>query len=454
MIWRWLEATAACHFKTPSTSQSGPTIIALPRFQRIIQTRVINAAAIPPAAIVDEVRGTLRKSFPPDSDSERLAVTPRIALGVGSRGIANIDLIVRATVDEFQARGYHVFIVPAMGSHGGSNADGQKATLAHYGITEHSMGVPIEASMDTVEVASHDGITVGCASVAWRPDTLLFPVNRIKAHTNILAKATQSGLRKMLLIGFGKRQYAQAFHAINGTSGLGPVIESGAKTMIATGRVLGGLAIVDGANHGTHLVEAIPAQDFATREPELLALADRLMPTFPVDRIGVLHLGQIGKAIAGSSADPNVMSLRLDGSRRVEGKGTTPIGIVCASKPHPDTDGNVIGIGRLDVVTQELADARGPATYENARSAGTMAGYEPKRIEANDRTMLSWAIQQVPQELPLVSIKDTLSLGELIVDEQTGRALAEDDQVDLHGSPFDADFDANGRITNFWRISH
>ncbi|MEO2033029.1 MAG: hypothetical protein ABGZ35_13170 [Planctomycetaceae bacterium] len=425
--------------------------MSLPRFQRIIQSSVVNAPSIPPDRIPAQVLETLDDVFPRSADARRQATTPKIAMGVGSRGIANIDIIVKAAVDVLVARGYNVFIVPAMGSHGGSNAEGQKATLAHYGITEQSMGVSIEASMETVETASSGGIAVGCARVAWQPDTVLFPVGRVKAHTNILAKRTQSGLRKMLLIGFGKRQYAQAYHAINGTNGLGPVIDSVTETLVATGRVLGGLAIVDGPNHGTHLVEAVRAEQFMTREPELLEFADSLMPTFPLERIGVLHLGQIGKAVSGLSADPNVMSLRLDGTHRVKDKGRTPIGIVCASKPHPDTNGNLIGINCLDAVTQELADARGAATWENARAAGSMVGCEPRLTKRDDREMLDWAIKQVPAGLPLVSAKDTLSLGELIVDEHTAASLHGSNDIELKALPFDAEFD-NGQLANFWSI--
>ena len=422
-----------------------------PKFQRIAQPQILNADAIRPEQIFSSVQNTLDQVFPRSDDAQRQSVTPKIAMGVGSRGIANIDIIVKSAVDVFVARGYQVFIVPAMGSHGGSNAAGQCATLAHYGITEESMGVAIEASMETVEATTSGDIVVGCAEVAWQPDTLLFPIGRVKAHTNILAERTQSGLRKMLLIGFGKRKYAQSYHAVDGTNGLGPVIESVTETLIATGHVLGGLAIVDGPNHGTHLLEAVAAEQFMTREPELLALADSLMPTFPLDEIGVLHLGQIGKAISGSSADPNVISRRLDGTRRVEGKGETPIGVVCASKPHPDTDGNLIGINGVDVVTQELADARGEATYENGRSAGSMEGCEPRLIKTDDRAMIEWALQQVPGDLPVVSVRDTLSLGELIVDESALARLAGSGDIELVGAPFDVEFD-DGQLVNFWSV--
>ena len=137
-----------------------------PRFQRILQPRIVNATVVPPDQIFSVVRDTLDRVFPRSEDANRQAVTPKIAMGVGSRGIANVDIIVKAAVDVFMARGYTVFIVPAMGSHGGSNVEGQRATLAHYGITQDSMGVPIDASMDTVEATKSGDIVVGCAEVA------------------------------------------------------------------------------------------------------------------------------------------------------------------------------------------------------------------------------------------------------------------------------------------------
>jgi len=39
-----------------------------------------------------------------------------------------------------------------MGSHGGATAEGQYKVLEHYGITEESMGVPNQATMDTIEL--------------------------------------------------------------------------------------------------------------------------------------------------------------------------------------------------------------------------------------------------------------------------------------------------------------
>ena len=77
-----------------------------------------------------------------------------IALGVGSRGIANLAAIVGGVVAEARERGYEPFVFPAMGSHGGATAEGQRETLAALGITEERLGCEIRSSMDTEHVGT------------------------------------------------------------------------------------------------------------------------------------------------------------------------------------------------------------------------------------------------------------------------------------------------------------
>ncbi|MBO0747886.1 MAG: hypothetical protein J2O47_06035, partial [Acidimicrobiaceae bacterium] len=66
-----------------------------------------------------------------------------IAVGVGSRGIAHLAVIVGAVVDELKGAGYRPFVVPAMGSHGGGTPEGQLEVLSDYGISEATLGVPL-----------------------------------------------------------------------------------------------------------------------------------------------------------------------------------------------------------------------------------------------------------------------------------------------------------------------
>ena len=72
--------------------------------------------------------------------SEKIKPGMRIAVTAGSRGIRNVDMITKAVVDAVKRRGASPFIVPAMGSHGGAAAEGQREILASYHITEEAMG--------------------------------------------------------------------------------------------------------------------------------------------------------------------------------------------------------------------------------------------------------------------------------------------------------------------------
>ncbi len=422
-----------------------------PTCQLLRQPNLLASPTVPSQEIPSVVADTIENAFPRKDDRSRLRSTPKIAIGVGSRGIANIDLIVKAVGDTFRGRGYQPFIVPAMGSHGGATQEGQIATLQKLGISEETVGLPIIGDMTTVQITNVDSLNIGIGVTSWQDDTLIFPIGRIKPHTGVVSPTTQSGLRKMLLIGFGKQSYAAAYHSVAGTAGLGPVIERGSEALVASGRVLGGLAIVEGPNHGTYLLEAIRAADFSTREPKLLALANRLMPTFPsaLPSIDILHLWQVGKPISGTSADPNVTSKRLDGTSRVPGKGTTPIGVVCASNAHPDTAGNLVGVHLLDAVTDKLAQEIGPATFENARASGSVKGAQPKLGLPDDESMIRWAFSNFEAGASFVSIRDTLHLGEMIVDSSTARSLRTSDEVEFVGKPFELRFEG-GNLVNLW----
>src|SRR5215475_10583502 len=76
----------------------------------------------------------------------------RVALAVGSRGIANLALIVKVVADYVRENGGQPFITPAMGSHGGATAEGQLSVLDSYGDTERQIGCAVRSSMETAEL--------------------------------------------------------------------------------------------------------------------------------------------------------------------------------------------------------------------------------------------------------------------------------------------------------------
>ena len=84
-----------------------------------------------------------------------------VAITAGSRGITGINHILKAIVDHFKELKTRPFIVPAMGSHGGGTAQGQRQIIESYGITESFCGCPILSSMETVVVChSPEGFQV------------------------------------------------------------------------------------------------------------------------------------------------------------------------------------------------------------------------------------------------------------------------------------------------------
>ena len=98
----------------------------------------------------------------------------RIAVGVGSRGITNIDMIAKAVVDFWKSRDCRPFIIPVMGSHGAATGPGQAEVLAHYGINEKTMGCPIVSSLDVEPIGTTpDGIEVVMAKDALEADGVM-----------------------------------------------------------------------------------------------------------------------------------------------------------------------------------------------------------------------------------------------------------------------------------------
>src|SRR5690349_1595053 len=134
-----------------------------------------------------------------------------VAITAGSRGVANIALIIKAAVAHFQSLGAKPFIVPAMGSHGGGTPEGQRGLIEGYGVTEEYCGCPIRASMETVVVCrAAEGFPVHFDKHAFGADHVLV-VGRVKPHTNFVGDI-ESGLMKMMLIGLGKHAGAIIYH--------------------------------------------------------------------------------------------------------------------------------------------------------------------------------------------------------------------------------------------------
>jgi hypothetical protein len=369
-----------------------------------------------------------------------------VAVGAGSRGIANIDVIVGATVRWLRDRGARPFVFPAMGSHGGGTPEGQLSVLEHYGITEATMGCPVRATMDVVEVGEALGLPVWLDRHAADADWIGL-VNRVKPHTDFKG-SIESGLFKMMTIGLGKYKGAIQYHRANVQHGYETVITSVGREMLARARIGFGLGIVENGYDETALVEAFSAQDLEAGERRLLKSAREWMARLPFSPIDVLVVEQMGKNISGSGMDTNVI-----------GRPTNP------HEPFPsdpkilwiavlditeESYGNAIGIGNADFTTRRLVDridmkptlinaitacspgmAKVPATYETDREA----------IE----TALSCIGLTPPERARVVRIKNTLLLGEIEVSEAYAAEVDKRRDLTVLGeSPLG--FDASGRL--------
>src|SRR5258706_11616347 len=236
----------------------------------------------------------------------------RIAIGVGSRGISNLATIVRSVVDFWKGRGCEPFLFPAMGSHGAATAEGQAHVLAHYGITEAAMGCPGVSALDVVSLGkTPDGIEAFMDANAHRSDGV-FLVGRVKWHTDFAGKI-ESGLFKMMAIGLGKFAGAQNYHTYAYRLGLEHVIRTVGRQVLKSGKILGGLAILEDANHNTAQLTAVPVEDMERKEEELLALTKSWMARIPVPELDILIIDEIGKTISGAGMDTKVVNRGVNG---------------------------------------------------------------------------------------------------------------------------------------------
>lgn len=391
------------------------------------------------AAVADEMlrfKGTINRG-----DS--------IAIAVGSRGIANLSGIVRTIVDFVKGRGADVFIVPAMGSHGGATGEGQREVLAGYGITEERMGAPVVSSMDVVELES-DGspLRLFMDKAAHGADGVIL-VNRVKPHTDYHGRY-ESGLVKMCVVGLGKRQQASEIHA-RGIYGLRELLAPAAERILATGHIIGGVAIVENARDETMLVQALEAGEFLQKEPDLLRIATDNMPLLPAGDIDVLVIDRIGKDISGVGIDPNVIG-RI-GIRGVSDPDFPRIAAIVALDLTEASHGNALGMGLADVTTRRLYEKIDFAdTYANVYTSTFLERAKIPVVAETDRKAVDFALQSARVlergKERIMRIRDTLHLEELYVSDALLAELRERDDVEVLGEAAPP-FDDEGAITPF-----
>ncbi len=385
-----------------------------------------------PAAVGDALRGA--------GLGGRLAPGARVAITVGSRGIARLPEIVRAAVETLRGLGAEPFVVPAMGSHGGATAEGQLDVVESYGVTEESVGAPLRATMDVVEVGrTAAGVAVYMDRNAWESDGVLV-FGRVKAHTAFKAPI-ESGLCKMLAVGLGKQRGAETIHS----AGLAGTIPEAAAVALGTGKILAGLAVVENASDDPFRIVAVPPDRFHATDEELLRLSNSLLPRIPFEQLDVLVVDWIGKNISGSGLDPNVIGMwrRLGGERRPDYRR------IVVRDVSPESHGNAIGIGWADFTTRRLVDGIDyAAMYMNCLTANAPDVARIPMTMPGDREAIEAAAKTSSPAGPLrlVRVHSTLRLEELYVSEALLPEVEANPALEVLSAPAPLQFDAGGTL--------
>ena len=302
---------------------------------------------------IPDVAAEVRSQLSASDFATRLKPGARIAIGVGSRGIHNIASIVRSAVRYWKDAGMQPFLFPAMGSHGAASAAGQANVLAHYGITEASMGCPLVSQLEVVSLGkTADGIEAFMDREAYNSDGVML-IGRVKWHTDYAGKI-ESGLFKMMAIGLGKFAGAQRYHSYAYRLGLEHVVATVGRQVLKSGKILGGLAILEDAHHNTGKIDAVPVEAMEQREMENLALAKSWMAKIPMD-LDILILDEIGKNISGAGMDSKVVNRGVNGEYN-PWPGTPRFERIFVRDLSELTYNSAVGLGMADVVTNRLVE--------------------------------------------------------------------------------------------------
>ncbi len=376
------------------------------------------------------------------------AITPgqTVAVGVGSRGVSPIVTVVRTIVEELRRAHLDPFIVPAMGSHGGATAAGQEAVLAEYGITLDSVGAPVRATMDVIELGrGPSGQTFFGDANAYRADHVVV-IGRVKPHTDFKGEI-ESGLCKMTSVGLGKQVGAERIHE----TGLAATIPEGAQVAIDYGRLLLGVALVENAYDQPAHCEVVAPDQFHVTDRRLLIEAKRLLPRLPIEQLELLVVDVMGKNISGAGMDTNVVGLwRLQcfGEKRPDYHYLTALRLT------EESGGNATGIGMADFASGKLVEAMDPSkTYINGTTSLVVSGSRvPMNFPTDVETLevaISAASRLANRGTPrMARIRNTMELEEFWTSEPVAVQLEAEGRAQRTGDAECFAFDGGGDLVD------
>ena len=394
---------------------------------------------------LEDVAGAVRLELNREEVLSKIKPGMRIAITAGSRGVDNVALVIREVAAFLKEQGASPFVVPAMGSHGGATAEGQKAIVTEYGVTEEYVGCPVLATMEVKQIGTlDDGRPILINRLAAEADGIV-SLNRVKAHTAFRGRY-ESGVMKMLTIGLGCQAGAEVCHK-QGILQLGPNVEKFAFGILKNANVLLGVALIENAYDQTAKVRVMTGEQIPLEEPGLLDEAKAKMARILLDHTDVLIVDAIGKNISGEGMDPNITGRWIVPTIK-GGIDATRVGILDLTN---ETLGNFVGLGMADVCAKRVVDKLSTEnTYPNSlTSTVTELCKIPMFFEGHKRTIQA-AIKMVPakapEEVTMIRIGSTLAMDTIYVSENLLDEVRRTPGMEILSEPQEMAFDANGDL--------
>jgi len=398
---------------------------------------------------VEDIPATVEAQLASLQLGEKIKPGETVAITAGSRGIANIAVIIKAAVNHIKSLGVVPFIVPAMGSHGGGTPEGQRGIVEGYGITEDYTGAEIRSSMETVIVdKTPQGIPVHFDKHAYDADHVLV-CGRVKPHTGFVGEI-ESGLLKMMLIGLGKHAGAKIYHRAILDYSFGEIITAVADSVLDKCGIVAGLAIVENAYDQTALLAAVAPENFVSREKELLKQAKQWMPRLPFDKVGLLIIDEIGKDISGSGMDTNVIGRKYSDHCATD-KDDVSVKRIFVRGLTYETHGNACGLGLAEFTNSRTVQS----VDQNITTINSLTGGHPSAAMIpvhydSDREVLDAALPTTgladAPDARVIHISTTLHVGEVLVSEAYLAEIESRDDLEIIDGPSEMQFDADGNL--------
>lgn len=409
----------------------------IPRFVRVKQYFPHNELS------EQDIISLIAENFSKPEIKDKIKPGQRICITSGSRGVSNIALITKEIVKQVKTLGAEPFIIPAMGSHGGATAEGQRGILTSYGITEETMGCPIISSMETVKIGHADEIDVDVQidKNAYEADGIIV-LNRIKAHTGFKGKY-ESGLMKMMTVGLGKQAGAYVAHSA-GDDAMPERLFAIGSEIIRKSNVILGVGLMENAFDKTYKIAFLQPEEIPVKEPELLNEAKAAMGKIFLDACDVLILEKIGKNYSGGGMDPNVV-----------GRSRLPIGIKSERmgifELSEESHGNATGMGRADVGTMKFFHQISfDDTYPNAVTDHDSSVYKIPLIAENEKeciqTSMAICLNMDVNNPRIIILKNSLEIEDMLISEALIPEAKTREQLTITSEPFELEFDSEGNL--------